>query len=407
MKKTLCFLLAALLLLSAGCGVKDTSPAESAAPETTAPTTEAPTEPVTEAPTEAPTEPLPECVDARIMVDDVPAIHEFLHYDDIVYIVDTFDQDHYIVQTRSCYGIMEKQLVYPVAAEPYEAWTGYAKSNAPLYADYQLIRKPVLELEKNTELPIVAELNDCYVVQFESFIRYIPKEDVSKSYIQSSYSGGGSSGGSSSGGSSGGSSSGESSGGADGGDISLSFGGIVTLSNVTPTEVTPGPAKVLVDYAPVILAFFNQGNTVSLVVEEGFAPSWEGYYTIYVDGFYAHLRQTFACREGHDDYATWEGFAAKGALLFDNYLLKGDGEKLSTNTAIVALWDCDDCMVVIVDGEVGYMQKDHISETEVSTGGGYSGGGSSSGGSSSGGGSSGGSSGGGSSSGGEWTPPVL
>ena len=56
MKKLMIFLLAAVLLMTAGCGAKQPDPTEAQVPETTFPATEAPTEPPTEAPTEAPTE---------------------------------------------------------------------------------------------------------------------------------------------------------------------------------------------------------------------------------------------------------------------------------------------------------------------------------------------------------------
>ena len=405
MKKIVMILLVAALLISAaGCKAK-----EEAAPETTVPVvtqapTEATTEATTEPPTEPPTEPVPACMDLMVMVNDAPAVQAFLNRGDLVQIVAEADEDYFLVQTESYYGFMEKQLVRHLSLGTYETWTGYAKSNASLYDNYKLSGEPAQTLSKNTELSVLAELNECYLVQKEETFGYVKKAEVSDSYIRSSSGGGG--GNSSSGGGGGNSGSGgggnSSSGGADGGDITLSFGGIIKLSTVQQV-IEVGPAEVLVEEAPLILGHFYLGNTVSAVVEEGFAVEKEGYYTLYLEGEYAYLPENLAQPLNQEEtYAQWDGFAAKNARLYDNYLLLGEGEKLNLNTEIKVLWENEDFYVVNVEGNVAYMKLDavNLEKVKVSSGGG--------GNSSSGGGGNSSSGGGGnSSSGGEWTPPAL
>lgn len=364
MKKMMIFLLVAVMLLAVGCGAQQPEPAEPTVPETTIPATEAPTEPPTEAPTEAPTEPVPTCVNAVVQVDDAPAILMLLNRGDTVDVVGEYDEDHYVIKTESGYGLVEKQLLR-ISGEPvYEAWTGYAYANAELCANYQLTGDAVETLKLNTQVEVLDELEYCYVVKVEEATGFMLKSQLSKNRIE--YSGGGGS-----------------SGGADGGDISLGFGGILTLSAIEQSGEVTGTAEVLADGAQVILGFFNRAEMAPVVAEEGFAPDWDGYYTLYLDGMYAYLPQNLAQPESDAAYASWEGFAAYNSLVYDHYLMLDDGVKLSINTAVTVLWDCGDFLVVDIDGEIGYMAAENVGTSRYSTGGGSG------------------------NSGGDWTPPVL
>ena len=72
----------------------------------------------------------------------------------------------------------------------YESWTGYAKSNAVLYSRYQMRDLYIREtLATNTELVVLDELKDFYVVEYEGEIRYVLIDSVSKDRIV--YYGGG------------------------------------------------------------------------------------------------------------------------------------------------------------------------------------------------------------------------
>ena len=204
----------------------------------------------------------------------------------------------------------------------------------------------------------------CYVVKVGEESGFIAKDQISKNYIQ--YSGGG-----------------NSSGGADGGDISLSFGGIVTLAAIEQSGEVTGTAEVLADGAQVILGYFDREEQAPVVAEEGFAPPWDGYYTLYLDGLYAYLPRNLALAEGEEAYAQWDGFAGYKAVAYDNRLMQGEGVKIGTNTSVTILWDGGDFYVVSIDGDVGYMAVSEIGQSRYATGGG------------------------GGNTGGDWTPPAL
>lgn len=360
MKKMMIFLLIAVLLLTAGCSAQS-EPTEAVVPETTIPATEAPTEPPTEAPTEAPTEPVPECVNALVQTDNTPAILVLLSRGDMVDVVAEYDEDHWIVKVEQGYGLVEKQLLRFSGDESYAGWTGYARKDASIYANYQLTGDPLQNLALNTQVDVLDELEYCYVVQIEEATGYILKDELSPTKIRS----GGS----------------KSSGGADGGDISLGFGGIVTLSVIEQNGDVTGQAQILADGAQVVLGYFQTDEVLPVVAEEGFAPAWEGYHTVYLDGFYAYVPCNMVRLESEEPYIQWEGYSAYNSYVYDNYLLLGEGTRLSTNTKVTVLWDGGEYLVVRVDDQIGYMSTETVGTSRFSTGGG--------------------------SSGGDWTPPVL
>ena len=279
-------------------------------------------------------------------------------------VVGEYDEEHYVIKTDSGYGLVEKQLLRPSGEAAYEVWTGYATGNAVLYGNYQLMGAVQANLNLNTQIEVLDELDYCYVVKVGEESGFIAKEQVSKNYIK--YSGGGNSGG------------------ADGGDISLSFGGIVTLSAIQQSGEVTGTAEVLADGTQVILGYFDREELAPVVAEEGFAPEWEGYYTLYIDGLYAYLPKNLVQMEGEEAYAQWDGFSGYNASVYTNRLMQGEGMKIGTNTTVTILWDGGDFYVVSINGDIGYMVVDQVGTTPFATGGG-----------------------GGGNSGGDWTPPAL
>lgn len=362
MKKLAIFLLIAVMLLAVGCEKTDTTPT---APETTAPVTDATTEPTTEpttvATTEAPTEPTPECTNATVQAANAPAILLLLNRGDTVDVVKEYDEDHYMVKVDSLYGLIEKQLLRLSGEAAYKTWTGYSQSKAPLYGNYLLTGEALQSLSLNKKVEVLEDLKYCYLVQVGDTVGFMAKDKVSKNYIQYSSGGGG---------------------GADGGDISLGFGGIVTLSGVVQSGEVTGTAEVLADGTQVILAYFDREELAPVVTEEGFAPAWDGYYTLYMNGLYAYLPQNMALLDGDEPYEQWNGYASHSARRYDNALLRGDGKSVTVNTTVSVLWDGGDFYVVSINGEICYMAPSQIGTGKFSTGGGGD-------------------------SGGDWTPPAM
>ena len=352
MKKMMTILLAVLLLLTAGCVPQQQEVTEPTVPETTVPVTEepteAPTEEPTEEPTEAPTEPIPDCINAVVQVDNAPAILTLLNRGDTVDVVGEYDDDHYVVKTESGYGLIEKQLLRMSGEEANVVWTGYTYGGAPIYSNYQLTGDATQSLNLNTQVEILDELKYCYVVKYGETVGFMAKGQVSRNKIQ--YSGGGGS--------------------ADGGDISLGFGGIVTLSTVEQSGDVTGTAEVLADGTQVILGYFDREELAPVVAEEGFAPEWDGYYTLYLNGLYAYLPQNLALLEGEAPYEQWSGYTGYSGAVYESYLLLGDSKNVNLNTSVTVLWDGGEFYVVSINDAIGYMAKDKVSPNRYATGGG-------------------------------------
>lgn len=390
MRRFSAILLALALILCAGCA--KTSPV----PETQAPT-QLPTQPTETQPpetTEPPTEPLPQTEEGTILADHVPAILAVFSRGDTLDVVGEYDESHYVVQLENGYGLVEKQLLAMANAPAYETWTGYARWDAKIYDNYRLTGTPVQALSTNTRVEVLDDLGECLVVRVGDITGFLSSKCASKFAFQSGGSGGGG------GGSGGGGGGGGSSGGQDGGDISLGIrGGITLLSAIPQQGAVTGQATVRADGTEVVLGYYDRDDTVQIVIEDGFCESWEGCCTVLLNDLYAHVSSSLIRRAGEEPYTPWDGYARYNARLYDSFYLQGEGTVLYGNKPIHVLCDLGSCYLVTVDDAPGYIAKDFVSPTPISSGGG---GGSDSG-SDSGSGGSGGGGGGGS----EWSDPVL
>ena len=379
MKKIFALLLALTLVFAAGCSNKTEQPAPTAAP--TVPETTA--VPETTVPETEP--PLPKLEVGTIQGDRIPAILCQLNKGDLVEVTGYAEDGSAIVKIGSAVGTVEKALLRFAGDTPYESWTAYARYNTALYKDYKLIGEAEKKLNTNTELTILDELENRYLVQAGEDTGYIAKKQASKWRITSkpkTDDGG-------SGGSSGGSS-----GGQDGGDIQMAFHGrLHLLSDVVKT----GSAEIRADGGAVVLKYFKPGDTVQIVAEEGFAPELPGYTTILEDGVYAYVPSAWVSKPGDEAFESWDGFAGYSCYLYDNFEMRGDAVKqIYANKAITVLWQAGDVSLIRVGDDVGYISTATARTTRIptqkSSGGG---GGSSSGG------------GGGGGGGSDWTPPAM
>ena len=380
MKKYIIVLLVTTLLLCAGCSKKDPA-------ETTAPTT-APTESTGPLTTEKAI-PVPKLNIGTALVDKTPAILDTLMRDDVVDVVGEYDEGHYVIKTDLGYGLVKEELLRLKGEAAYEVWTGYAYWNAEVYDNLYLTGEPVQKLKTNTKVEVLDDLGYCYVVRVDETDGFMNKSRLAKWPISSGSSG--SSGGGGSSGSGGGST------GADGGDISLQIqGGIVLLAAIEQKGDVTGQAVVLADGTEVILGYFDRGEEISMVAEEGFAENWDGYVTVYLNGLYAYVSQELVVTEDIEPYEAWDGYSRWDGVVYDNFYLLGDPiDKLYTNVKVRVIAELENCYLVEVNEASGYMSKDVVSKTRISTGGSGSSGAGESGNS------------GGSSGGPEWSPPVM
>ncbi len=378
MKKFFVIFLALTLALGTGCSHQAEQPTAPVA-EATAPTTApAPAADQTE-PTET-TAPAPRTVEGTIQGIHIPAILSFPQRGDIVQVTGYPDEATATVTVGDAQGSLARVLLRFDSEESYEAWQAYAKYNTQVFDGYTLVGEPLATLKTNTQMTVLDDLGECYLVQTEDLTGYIAKTQASKWRIKGSSS--------SSGSGSGGSGTGK-----DGGDISLTgFAGDIRPVLLADTVKT-GAAQVRADGGRVVLKYFDRGDKVQLVLDAEVAPEIPGYALILEDGVLAYIPVDWVEKPGDEVFQPWEGYAGYQCKRYDNFELAGKSlGQLSGNKKITVLWKSGDVLLVESESGVSYIAASTARTTPIPR---SSGGSSGSGGS------------GGGSGGGDWTPPKL
>lgn len=379
MKKFFVIFLALTLALGAGCsnqGEQPTAPVAVA----TAPTTEpAPAADQTE-PTETTAPAAPRTVEGTVQGIHIPAILSFPQRGDIVQVTGYPDEATATVTVGDAQGSFAQVLLRFDSDESYEAWQAYAKYNTQVFDGYTLVGEPLATLKTNTQMTVLDDLGECYLVQTEDLTGYIAKTQASKWRIKSSGSGSGSG--------SGGSGTGK-----DGGDISLTgFEGDIRSVLLADTVKT-GAAQVRADGGRVVLKYFDRGDKVQLVLDAEVAPEIPGYALILEDGVLAYIPVDWVEKPGDEAFQPWEGYAGYQCKRYDNFELAGKSlGQLSGNKKITVLWQSGEVLLVESESGVSYIAASTARTTPIPR---SSGGSSGSGGS------------GGGSGGDSWTPPKL
>lgn len=369
MKKIVALLLA-LCLLTAGCaGRQETPDAPPADDQTTA---GQPPEQQTQAETEAPetTAPQPELESYTVMADGIPVIRCFLEEGASVEVTGYDTEALARVKTGQGEGVVDTRfLAFP--GEEFTGFTGYAKWNAKLYKSFVLLGEPLETLKTNTQVEVLADLEDCYYVEVQGQRGCIAASQLRMSAASQTQKDGGSGG----------------TGSRDGRDISL-MAQLVPLAD----SVKTGAAGVKLSGVPLIIRRCSLGQTVQVVITPGFAEPIDGYAIIQEpDGSFAYLPECWLQREGLPAEPE-TGYAGSGCKLYDNEILSGKAVKtLNVNTKLQVLWKTEDVAFIQVGEQTGFVPASSLRDKPVSTTAPGSGSGS-------------GGSGGG---GGLWTPPKL
>ena len=379
MKKFFVIFLALTLALGAGCSKQAEQPTTPVAVATAPTTAPAPAADQTE-PAET-TAPAPRTVEGTIQGIHIPAILSFPQRGDIVQVTGYPDEATATVTVGDAQGSLAKVLLRFDSEESYEAWQAYAKYNTQVFEGYTLVGEPLATLKTNTQMTVLDDLGECYLVRTEDLTGYIAKTQASKWRIKSSSSSGSGSG-------SGGSGTGK-----DGGDISLTgFAGDVRPVLLADTVKT-GAAQVRADGGRVVLKYFDRGDKVQLVLDAEVAPEIPGYALILEDGVLAYIPVDWVEKPGDEVFQPWEGYAGYQCKRYDNFELAGKSlGQLSGNKKITVLWKSGEVLLVESESGVSYIDASTARTTPIPR---SSGGSSGSGGS------------GGGSGGGDWTPPKL
>ena len=381
MKKFFVIFLALTLALGAGCSKQAEQPTTPVAVATAPATEPAPAADQTE-PTETTAPAAPRTVEGTIQGIHIPAILSFPQRGDTVQVTGYPDEATATVTVGDAQGSLARVLLRFDSDESYEAWQAYAKYNTQVFSGYTLVGEPLATLKTNTQITVLDDLGECYLVQTEDLMGYIAKTQASKWRIKSSSS--------SSGSGSGGSGTGK-----DGGDISLTgFAGDIRPVLLADTVKT-GAAQVRADGGRVVLKYFDRGDKVQLVLDAEVAPEIPGYALILEDGVLAYIPVDWVEKPGDEAFQPWEGYAGYQCKRYDNFELAGKSlGQLSGNKKITVLWKSGDVLLVESESGVSYIAASTARTTPIPR---------SSGGSSG----SGGSGGGGGSGGDSWTPPKL
>ena len=361
MKRIIATLLALMLLMSmTACGGTQ-QPAVEATPELTVEPTAEPT------PEPAPTEPVWEPGLARAKWGE--AIYEVVELDTEVQVIGKLS-NYYIVAGEEVDLLVDERMVRLASEDAFEAWTGYTYEETKVYSDAYMDGEVIEELGLNTEVNVVEGKANWLRIEWEDKYGYVDVEDISENYIVYYYGGGGGGGA------------------ADGTDVSL--GGLSAIVGTNPqfSKVAAycGPEYEKLDEKAVAIShdtrlylfLTDRGETIK-VTEIG-----EEVCTIYIEGFYAELPRWLLWMEGDVEYEAWTGYAQSGTIVYDEYQMRNEFMELRMNDEVLVIDELPMCYVVDINGQIGYVHMDDISESYIVP---YYGGG-----------------GGG---GGAWTPPQL
>lgn len=329
------FLMLLLLVLAlSGCGA--------AQPEALPEPTES--APATEAPARQETLP-PETAAGTVKADKTAVMLTKANRGDLLDLAGDYDEAHYVVKLEAGYGILEKRLARRADAPPFESWEGYASYGAMLYPDY-LLKGAGLPLEPNRKVTVLESLGDVLLVRTEEIQGYIRESQVITYPIPVAPSGG------------------EETEDRDGGDISLGTrAGVRLLGTFLPQEgQTSGKVSVLADGVPILLGWFDRGETVALITQEGYAPALEGCRCVYLKGICGYVEAALIAGEGEEPYISWEGYAVYGAKVYGGYDLGGEPILApQVNTRLQVLEDLGSCYLVAVWDMEGYLAKESVS----------------------------------------------
>ena len=304
-------------------------------------------------------EALPRLETAVAEVNGVPVILTTLSRGDRVDVVEVFDETHYVVKLAAGYGLVEKALVRLESIPAFESWTGYAYSGGVVYDNYRLAGEPVKKFAANAGVEVLEDLGWCLLVRYDGAEGYMKPESLAKYPAQAPEESPAPVGPEQSGN--------EDSTGQDGGEIALQFSGkAALLSTFTPQQgnVT-GTAKVLADGTEVVLAFFDRGESLSVLAG---GPE-EGYYQVLLNGFSAKVSDAYIRMETEPEYTAWEGRSRGIVSLYDNFWMLGSpSDKINGGAAIRVLFELEHCYLVEAEGVTGYLARNAVAAAPASSG---------------------------------------
>lgn len=340
MKKIIALILAVLLLLSlAACGKTEVeTPVATEVPAETNPET---------LPEPTPAEPEWEKGVARAGYGEL--VYATLNRGDIVNVIGQW-KDYYIIEGDEVDLLIEKQFLRLDSEGEYESWTGYARWGAQAFDNVRLKGEAILDLYVNQQVTVIDGKDGWLYIEWEGGSGYVDEEDISPYYISLGGGGGGASGG-----------------GGGGGDINLDLVAYFGPAKEDMMEM----AMVLADAVDAYLCITVRGDELKVTsVSDEECEIW-------MEGFTATVPRWLMHMDGDEGYEAWTAYSYSGSIVYEEYQMRNELLTLEFNQEITVLDKLPDCYVVEVDGQIGYMEFDALSESYIVV---YSGGGASGGG---------------------------
>lgn len=343
MKRFITFALAVLLLLTmASCGKKEAEP-------TVAPT-EAPVIEATEAPeTQAP-DVEPEWEPATVRASYGEAVYAYLDAGTNVNVIGKF-KDYYVIEGDDIDMLVFKDYVRLNSEDGFVAWNGYAKNGTEVFETVKMDGEPIATLKKNTQVNVLDGHGSWLLIEWDGGKGYVKADMISKWYIKSqsgsqsgSYAGGGSTGR------------------VDGtGVVPTSVDSVqaqVTLLGAyhgpeQEADFEGGKGEILLNDTEAYITLLMRGDEVKVTEhDDKIAIIWLG------DEMTAKVPRWLLHMEGDEEYESWTGYGRWNGIIYEEYQIRNELIKLTTNKEVTVLDELPNCFVVECDGEIGYMPKE-------------------------------------------------
>lgn len=111
-----------------------------------------------------------------VLADGTEVYLVILNSGDDVRVLDA-DDNNYFVLTADGVGTVPKRLIRLMSEAPYAEWDGFADNEASFFSDYRM-RNEIDKLKRNTELRIIDDLGDCYLVEAAGVTGYVRKSQT-------------------------------------------------------------------------------------------------------------------------------------------------------------------------------------------------------------------------------------
>jgi len=125
---------------------------------------------------------------ATVLVEDAELLAGWYDLGDSIDLVTDIDfaktrEGYLIAYHDGLWGYVMANLVAYETDEPFAQWTGFAKAGVAFYDNYYLAGEPSQKLAVNTEVAVLADLGNCFLVSVGGNLGYMVQDNVSTSRV--------------------------------------------------------------------------------------------------------------------------------------------------------------------------------------------------------------------------------